>query len=41
MKHVLTLLISFLLTSLTALHAAETPRAATNPNILVILADDK
>ncbi len=40
MKHARTLLISFLLTSMTALHAAETPRSSAKPNILIILADD-
>lgn len=37
MKHPL---IAFLLAPLAALHAADTPKSASNPNIVIILADD-
>ena len=39
MKHILTV-IALLLAPLAALHAASTPRPATKPNIIYILADD-
>jgi len=40
MKHLLTLLVVVLPTPLAALHAADAPKPATRPNIVVILADD-
>jgi len=39
MKHILTVT-ALLLAPLAALHAASTPRPATKPNIIYILADD-
>jgi hypothetical protein len=40
MKPILAFLTALLLTPLAALHAASTPRPATQPNIIYILADD-
>ncbi|MFM9146710.1 MAG: sulfatase-like hydrolase/transferase [Verrucomicrobiota bacterium] len=40
MKNILTLFSGLLLASLAALHAGDAPRAATRPNIIVILVDD-
>ena len=40
MKNALPLLTALLLTPLAALHAADTPKPATKPNIVFILADD-
>jgi arylsulfatase A len=40
MKHTLTLLAALLLSPLTALYAADTPKPAAKPNIIYILADD-
>ncbi len=41
MKHILTLLTALLLAPLAALDAADAPKEAAKPNIIVILADDK
>jgi arylsulfatase A-like enzyme len=40
MKHPLTLLITLLLAPLAALHAADAPKPASKPNIILIYADD-
>lgn len=40
MKYTLTFLAALLLTPLAALHAADTPKPASKPNIIFILADD-
>ena len=40
MKHTLTLLTALLLAPLAALHAADAPKPASKPNILILLVDD-